>query len=151
MGVNAHLKLHRVTRFKDIIFSQTFQIWGQSHRVLMTFVHRMWFVTRSSLRDFPGSCIMMSWRLVERGLRKQTGKTETHQTVNIIDLHSSGRGNDAGVSKTWCTIRLEVTLRVFTNVTSCITNGSSVRKRISGPGPRIIQKVTRQKTSANSV
>ena len=55
----------------------------------MTFVHRMWFVTRSSLRDFPGSCIMMSWRLVERGLRKQTGKTETHQTVNIIDLHSS--------------------------------------------------------------
>ena len=82
----------KIRMTSDIIFSQPFQIWGQSHRVLMTFVHRMWFVTRSSLRDFPGSCIMMSWRLVERDLRKQTGKTETHQTVNIINLHSSGRG-----------------------------------------------------------
>ena len=62
----------------------------RSHRVLMTFVHRMWFVTWSSLRDFPGSCIMMSWRLVERDPRKQTRKTETHQTVNI-DLYSSER------------------------------------------------------------
>ena len=117
----------KIRMTSDIIFSQPFQMWGQSHRVLMTFVHRMWFVTRSSLRDFPGSCIMMSWRLVQ-GKQKHI-----RQLISSTCIHLG-----EGVSKTWCTIRLEVTLSVFTNVTSCITNGSSVRKRISGPGPRII-------------
>ena len=71
---------------------------------------------------------MMSWRVIERDLRKQTQKTETHGRPLISTCNHLKGGNDPSVSRSWCTIRLWINVRVFTNVTSCITNGSSERK-----------------------